>query len=116
MYKSGLTQLIRWRLRTGIPRRAEVVGQLRLMRPTSDDFNFELANPGFNFGLFEAVCGCRRACVTCVARGSSPGATFDATSETDAHEHAQIGLIESETETRVCQSAMKIIRNWAHQS
>jgi hypothetical protein len=28
MYKSGLTQLIRWRLRTGIPRRAGVVGQL----------------------------------------------------------------------------------------
>jgi hypothetical protein len=28
MYKSGLTQLIRWRLRTGIPRRAGVEGQL----------------------------------------------------------------------------------------
>jgi hypothetical protein len=28
MYKSGLTQLIRWRLRTDIPRRAGVVGQL----------------------------------------------------------------------------------------
>jgi hypothetical protein len=28
MYKSGLTQLIRWKLRTGIPRRAGVEGQL----------------------------------------------------------------------------------------
>jgi hypothetical protein len=28
MFKSGLTQLIRWRLRTGIPHGAGVVGHL----------------------------------------------------------------------------------------
>jgi hypothetical protein len=36
---------------------------IRLVRPISDDFNFGLTNPGFNFGLSEPVCGCTRACV-----------------------------------------------------
>jgi hypothetical protein len=89
---------------------------IRLVRPISDDFNSGLAKPGFNFGLSEPVCGCTRACVTCVARGSSPAANFDATSETDAHEQPQTGLTESEIRSRVCQSEFKIIRNWAHQS
>jgi hypothetical protein len=84
---------------------------LRLVRPMSDDFNFGLANPGFNFGLSEPVCGCTRAVVTCVARGSSPGVTFDASSETDAHEQPQTGLTESEIRSGVCQSGIKIIRN-----
>jgi hypothetical protein len=84
----------------------------RLVRPIPDVFNFGLANPVFNFGLSEPVCGCTCACVTCVARGSSPGATFDATSESDAHEQPQTELTESEIRSRVCQSDIKIIRNW----
>jgi hypothetical protein len=89
---------------------------IRLVRPISDDFKFGLANPGFNFGLSEPVCGCTRACITCVARGSSPGATSDATLETSAHEQPQTALTESGIRSRVCQSEIKIIRNWAHQS
>jgi hypothetical protein len=92
------------------------MGRVRLVRPILDDFNLGLANPGFNFGQCEPVCGCTRARVTCVARGSSPGATFDATSETNAHELPQTGLTESEIRSRVCQSEIKIIQNWTHQS
>jgi hypothetical protein len=55
-------------------------------------------------------------CIICVACGSSPGATFDATSKTDADEQPQTGSTKSEIRSRVCQSEIKIIRNWAHQS